>query len=65
MVELTVRRTGRRKQLLYVIKEQVWCCKLKDVALDLTPCRSHFCRGYGAVERLTAMWMLPSLTPLT
>jgi hypothetical protein len=23
MVELTVRRTGRRKQLLYVIKEQV------------------------------------------
>jgi hypothetical protein len=63
--QMTVRRRRRRKQLLDDIRERVWYCKLKNVALDLTPCRSRFCRGYGAVERLTALWMLPPLTPLT
>ena len=56
-IEVTVRRGGRRKQLLDGRKERTRDCKLKEEALDRSLWRTRFGRGCGPVLRQTAEWM--------
>jgi hypothetical protein len=51
--EMTGRRRRRRKQLLEDLKERRKYWKLKEEALDRTPWRIRFGRGYGPVVRQT------------
>jgi hypothetical protein len=53
-IEMTGRRGRRRKQLLDDVKERRRYWKLKEEALDCTPWRTRFGRGYGPVVRQTA-----------
>jgi hypothetical protein len=54
-IKETGRRGRRRKQLLEDLKEKRGYWKLKEEALDCTPWRTRFGRGYGPVVRQTAV----------
>jgi hypothetical protein len=53
-IEIMGSRGRRRKQLLDDRKEKRIYWKLKEEALDRTPWRTRFGRGYGPVVRQTA-----------
>jgi hypothetical protein len=53
IIEMTGRRGRRRKQLLDDLKEERRYWKWKEEALDRTPWRTRFGRGYGPVVRQT------------
>jgi hypothetical protein len=50
-IEVMGRRGKRLKQLLDILKERRWHCKLKEEALDCIVWRTHFRRFYGPVVR--------------
>jgi ribosomal protein L35 len=52
-IEATRRRGRISKQLLDDVKEMRGCWKLKEEALDRTPWKTLFGRGYGPVVRQT------------
>jgi hypothetical protein len=52
-VEVTGRLGRRRKQLLDDLKKKRGYWKLKEEALDRTPWRTHFGKGYGPTTRQT------------
>jgi len=56
-IEATRRRGRISKQLLDDVKEMRGCWKLKEEALDRTPWKTLFGRGYGPVVRQTTEWM--------
>jgi hypothetical protein len=56
-IETTGRRGRRCKQLLDDLKEKRRYLKLKEEALDRTPWRTGFGRGYGPVVRQTTVLM--------
>ena len=48
-IEVTRRRTRRRKKLLDDLKDRRGYCQLKEEALDRTMWRNRFGRGFGPV----------------
>ena len=50
-MEVTRRRRGRRKKLLYDLKDRTGYCHLKEEALDRTMWRNRFGGGFGPVVR--------------